>query len=236
MPESGNPDVKCPKCGAEAETGDSFCPGCGSDLQSEAALCSKCGSELRPDSSYCARCGMVVPTRGRPVEVLSKAFFLGSIVGGWILGYVLLVAGIFARDPGATFGLVLFSALPLLYSVVVCFVLWYKAWDSIQDGHVRTTPCRAVGFMFIPFFNLYWLFQAVWGFARDYNSHIVRHRVSAPDLSEGLFLAACILSVIGLFLGWIPLIGYVIVIADLVLIVLIINAILDGVNRLARTP
>jgi len=179
---------------------------------------------------------MAVPRRGRPVERLSKNFILGSMVGGWVLGYAMIIGAVFADNPGVSIGLGLFSTLPLVYTAVVFFVLWYKAWESVQDGYVRTTPCRAVGFLFIPFFNLYWLFQAIWGFARDYNAFIVRHRVSAPDLSEGLFLAVCILGVVSACLGWIPFVGYVLVIAMMVLIVIVLNAVVDGVNRLAQSP
>jgi len=176
---------------------------------------------------------MVVPRRGHPVERLSKSFFLGSLIGGWVLGYALIVAAVLARNPGVSIGLGLFSMLPFVYTAVVFYVLWYKAWQSVQDGHVRTTPCRAVGFMFIPFFNLYWQFRAIWGFARDYNAFVVRHRISAPDLNEGLFLAFCILSVASFLIGWVPFVGYVIVLALMVLIVIILNAVVDGVNRLA---
>ncbi len=227
--------MRCPNCGTEAAEGDRFCPKCGAGLQGGAGSCLKCGSALKPDATYCAQCGMTVPRRGRPVERLSKSFFLGSLVGGWVLGYAMVIGAIFSGSAGASIGLGLFSTLPLVYTAVVFFVLWYKAWESVQDGHVRTSPCRAVGFMFIPFFNLYWLFEAIWGFARDYNRFIVRHRISAPDLSEGLFLAVCILSVVSFCLGWVPFFGYVIVIALLVLIVIVANAVVDGVNRLAES-
>ena len=45
----------------------------------------------------------------------------------------------------------------------------------------------------IPFFQLYWLFQAYWGYAKDYNSYISRYDISTSRLPEGLFLAYCIL-------------------------------------------
>ena len=43
-------------------------------------------------------------------------------------------------------------------------------WAAIQDGYARTTPGKAIGFMFIPFFNIYWMFQAIWGYSKDYNN------------------------------------------------------------------
>src|ERR1700681_1097261 len=46
------------------------------------------------------------------------------------------------------------AAIPLLFSGVVFSVLIYTMWAAIQDGHVRTTPGRAVGFLFIPIYSI----------------------------------------------------------------------------------
>ena len=112
---------------------------------------------------------------------LSKSFYVGSIVGGSLLGGII-------TGMGAWFGYLL-----VVYSGVIGFVLLYKVWAAIQDGHARTTPGKAVGYLFIPFFQLYWVFQAYWGYAKDYNSYISRHDISTSRLPEGLFLAYCIL-------------------------------------------
>lgn len=69
-------------------------------------------------------------------------------------------------------------------------------WSIIQDGHARTTAGKAVGFLFIPFFSLYWAFQAYWGLAVDYNRFIARHQVGLQRLPEGLFLAFSILNIL----------------------------------------
>lgn len=112
---------------------------------------------------------------------LSKSFYVGSIIGGSVLGGITVGMGVW------------FGYLLSLYSVVIALVLLYKVWAAIQDGHARTTPGKAVGYMFIPFFQLYWVFQAYWGYAKDYNSYISRHDISTSRLPEGLFLAYCIL-------------------------------------------
>lgn len=112
-----------------------------------------------------------------------------------------------------------------IYVFVVNLVFVYKAWESLQDGHARTGPCKAIGFLFIPFFNFYWIFQAFWGFARDYNSYISRHSITtARSLPEGLFLAHCIL----VLLSWLPLVG----LADFIIYAVIMSNICDGVNKL----
>ena len=112
---------------------------------------------------------------------LSKSFYVGSIIGGSVLGGIMVGMQVW------------FGYLLSVYSIVISLVLLYKVWAAIQDGHARTTPGKAVGYMFIPFFQLYWLFQAYWGYAKDYNSYISRHGISTSRLSEGLFLYYCIL-------------------------------------------
>lgn len=118
-------------------------------------------------------------------------------------------------------------ALALVASVLFV-VLVYKMWGAIQDGHARTTPGRAVGFLFIPLFNLYWAFQALWGFAKDYNSFIERHGLSLRRLPAGLFLAYIILCL----MAWIPFLGWFSVAANLVIGTLMIAKICDAVNAL----
>lgn len=103
------------------------------------------------------------------------------------------------------------AALTGLYAaeiVAMCF-FWHRAWRSIQDGRARTTPGKAVGFMFIPVFNLYWAFVLLAGFAKDYNAFCRRHHITGrPEpLPEGYFLTVAVMWVIVVLLRWLPIIG-----------------------------
>ncbi len=71
-------------------------------------------------------------------------------------------------------------------------VFLYKAWNQIQDGYATATPGQAVGFLFIPFFNFYWIFVAYRGLAVDLNRYLQRNRISAAPVPEGLAVAMCI--------------------------------------------
>lgn len=156
------------------------------------------------------------------MENLSKSFYLGSIAGAGILGTILIGAE------------VPFGAILVLYAAVVSLVMWYKAWKAIQDGHARTTPGKAVGFLFIPFYNLYWIFQAIWGFAKDYNSYITRHEISTPKLTEGLFLTYCILTLVTGVLSRVAVAGLVFSIINLVILIIIVIKVCDAVNSLPQ--
>ncbi len=85
------------------------------------------------------------------------------------------------------------SAIAGLLGLVVLLVFIYKVWAAIQDGHARMSAGKAAGFLLIPFFNVYWLFQVIWGFAKDYNKYVDRHEISVSKLFEGLYLAFSVL-------------------------------------------
>lgn len=70
--------------------------------------------------------------------------------------------------------------------------LLYRCWEFLQDGPARTSPGRAVGFLFLPVFNLYWNFEAIGGLAADVRAEASRRQVSAEWVSEGLALTYCV--------------------------------------------
>ena len=76
----------------------------------------------------------------------------------------------------------------LICSVAIEMLLFYKMWGAIQDDKTSISPAKAVGFLFIPVFNIYWALLMVTGFAEDYNSFILRRAIRAKDLSLTLFL------------------------------------------------
>lgn len=161
------------------------------------------------------------------MQKMPKVFYLGSFAVS-ILGVVLLGLGVFERLRGGTLNtlpLFLLGAAALLYGGVVSLIFIYRMWQSIRDGHARTSPGKAVGFLFIPFFNLYWMFQVLWGFAKDYNRHVDRYALRVPKLPEGLFLAYSILHLT----LWIPLLGFI---AYWVVSFILISKICDAVNAL----
>jgi len=176
---------------------------------------------------------------------VSKALYLCSIIGAPIVGVIILIVGgiWFVLSPLAgglpAFSVALGLAIALfIYGFVMECVLLYKAWKIIQDGSARTSPGKAVGFLFIPFFNLYWIFQAYWGFAKDYNAYVQRHHdvsaggISIPKLSVDLFLAYSILILGVLCLSWIPFLGGILQLANFVLLILVIIKLCDAINNL----
>ncbi len=89
---------------------------------------------------------------------------------------------------------VIFIGIPaLIAAAVITYIMLYRFWELIQDGYARTTPGKAIGFLFIPFFNYYWIFEAYHGLSKDLNAYLNRYGIAAERLDEGLSLALPIL-------------------------------------------
>ncbi len=214
-------------------------------------LCPRCGQPNDDANQECAVCRQKLPTRNgsargpavcdsggpAPAGRVNKPFYRGSIGGGGSAGValVLLASARLQRNPTdlGSFPLLLLGEVLLMYAAAVFAVLLYKSWKAIQDGHARTSPGKAVGYLFIPVFNFYWAFQAYWGFARDYNRFVARHALDAPTVAEGLYLAACIMTLVAYPLAFVPVLKYIAPVASWVFWLLMANGMCDAVNRVA---
>lgn len=83
----------------------------------------------------------------------------------------------------------------IVCSVAIELVLFYKMWAAMKDSQPSVSPGRAVGFLFIPFFDIYWALLMLTGFTEDYNSFIIRRSIKAERLSMALFLVYAVLFV-----------------------------------------
>ena len=86
-----------------------------------------------------------------------------------------LIISTLSRNQTWAMGLLCVFELPVVAGTVLQYILIYRLWQMIQDGFARTTPGKAVGFMFIPLFSFYWLFVVYFGLARDQKAYIERH-------------------------------------------------------------
>lgn len=163
---------------------------------------------------------------------VNKAFYLGSILGGLgasvLLGLIALML-IADNEDEMAFPLLVLSIMATIYAVIVLATLIHRMWVAIQPGRPRTTPGQAVGFLFIPFFNFYWIFQAYWGWAQDYNRYVGSQSIPAPRMNENIALTLSILAVCSV----IPYVGIVIGLVNLVFIGLFFSQVCDALSALA---
>jgi len=123
---------------------------------------------------------------------LSKAVFVYCWTGVRIIAGILASLGLMLVIRKGTHSTLIatFAAADvfLICSVAIEMLLFYKMWAAIQDDKTSISPAKAVGFLFIPVFNIYWALLMITGFAEDYNSVILRRAIRAKDLSLSLFL------------------------------------------------
>lgn len=128
-------------------------------------------------------------------------FWVCVVVG--ILLNVFLSLGFFLGIPvliiGGTFGA----------------ILLYQCWKLIPVDIARTTPGKAVGYSFIPFFNLYWFFVAFKGLGEDMNATLQQCEIRFK-INSGLGTAFCWLIPAGLCLGILGFFGVFLLEADIV--------------------
>lgn len=131
-----------------------------------------------------------------PPQPIAKGFHMGmtgAALGALALAITIFIFAAVVESPGlAVLGVLIYLAGAVTYAVML-FIHVYKTWSAIQDGYARSTPGKAIGFMFIPAFNFYWIFQAIFGFAQDYNRYLERHDISAMPLPAGLHMTFCVL-------------------------------------------
>ncbi|GHT32101.1 hypothetical protein FACS1894214_3840 [Planctomycetales bacterium] len=123
-------------------------------------------------------------------------------------------------------GLAGFTVVSVSYSMLL-----YTLWKQIPPDIAQTTPGKGIGFLFIPFFNLYWQFIAIWGLGQDVNKTLERQGLP-KTVNDGLGLAACILSCVSVT----PYLGILTGIAGLIINIIYIKGVKDAVITLLQNP
>ncbi len=141
---------------------------------------------------------------------LSKTVFVYCWMAVRIIAGILGALGlILAVQKGTNSTLIaIFAAADvfLVCSVAIELMLFYKMWAAIKDSQPAISPGKAVGFLFIPVFNIYWALLMLPGFTEDYNSFIIRRSIRAERLPMTLFLIYAVLFMAAAMFVTIPMI------------------------------
>lgn len=167
------------------------------------------------------------------MQSISKGLYLGSFVASIVVLWVSLIGGVVLVNADedaaiAALGMICFGYLVMIFGIVMLMILVYKLWSALQDGPARTTPGKAVGFLFIPLFNFYWVFQAYYGWAVDYQKYLEEKGVQGPAVSKGIVMTACILGICSI----IPYLGVLIGLVNLIFLLIFFNQAIDGANAI----
>lgn len=89
----------------------------------------------------------------------------------------------------------------LLIRVVLILVWLHAAWDAIPEEYrydgsgYRIRPSQVIGRLFIPFYNLYWIFVVNGGLCNALDA-MLRHVGSGRRAPKGMASAACVSQVV----------------------------------------
>lgn len=201
--------MTCPMCGEDMvieKAENRTCPSCGESIKMEAKVCKYCHSPLPPINA--------IGEKGNKIESMYSSALLQSdlvfpvpdaalrneMSDLWKKLHLWFILALISPILGAL-TVAIFIGIPILIFYIVAQVfaiiynckLFYRYWKYVgpKPGY---TPGQMVGFMFIPFFNLYWNFEAVWKLAKKING------AGYHEVSSGLALTYCIL----VCLSWVP--------------------------------
>ena len=119
-------------------------------------------------------------------------------------------------------------------ALIFAALLLFRCWKALPEAHRKTTPGKAVGFLFIPFFNFHWVFVSFPALAKGYYSY--GKQVNDPEIKDmsglGMAYAVAFVLVWVVFLTPAPgAVTFVTTIADVVVFVLFFKAMSTYANR-----
>lgn len=126
--------------------------------------------------------------------------------------------------------MVIFFFAPVILCVIFSMILHYKCWQALPSQFARTTPGKAVGMLFVPFYNFYWVFPSVVGLAQDYRAWAAKTGTSGVKNYYGIGLALSVLFICQWVLIWIPILGGLLALASFVLWILFYMEIVKYAN------
>ena len=158
------------------------------------------------------------PAAPPPIEEKSQQLNDIERLNNWFLIFWICLAA------GIPLSFVVIGLAGIIASVVFYCLILHKCWSLIPTDLAKTTPSKAVGFLFIPFFNLYWNFVAYYGLAQAINIETRRKKISDKKVNEGLCIAYCILICCTI----IPYVGVLASIAAIVIWIISLKQIKDA--------
>jgi hypothetical protein len=87
------------------------------------------------------------------------------------------------------------SMIASFYAFAIFILLWYRAWKPFAGTAQKFNPTKMALLLLVPLYNLYWFFQAVWGWPKAYNYYAREQGPAVAPLNDKLFLAYCIFTV-----------------------------------------
>ncbi len=183
--------------------------------------CIECGVKFAKTEDSCPACGLSVhdmleerlPERRRPRwRVLPPMSNMLAVVGAVLIPLALMffvsgplvheLVGLHKRWIGAVaFVIGCIAGGVTVFAFLVCSIMWlYHAWRLVARGDEDFSPGLKIGLLFVPVFNLYWMFIVIPGLSTAIQDEL-RYLAPARTHNTGWVpgLIACIFMLIPYF-------------------------------------
>ncbi len=209
----------------------SFCPQCGTPVLQDARFCSRCGFDLCSVDRPSGKSPQTAPYPSESFRARYTPEYYDSPLRAVILFHSLaliisLMYNLFtlAFDRTGFSGMmgfvVLFQLGVAISATVADCILLHHWWAVLPPGWRRMTPGKAVGYLFIPIYGLYWAFVAYGGLADDLNRFVEAHGMCSDRASSEVIYWSLSVGIIAVLLFWIPIVSNVLGIAAFILYVI----------------
>ncbi len=197
-------------------------------LKKEAAgkvlTCPDCGAKVTVPGGVPAPGGSgnieAAGSSGLQKKPVNPRFYTISFWGGIFLAFAGGVIVFMNQSAGSltvfTFLPAVFGALLVVIASTYFFIVLFRCWALLEGSTAKMTPERAVGFLFIPLFNIYWIFRAIKDLADAMNEFIEVNNLPVKKISVKLSLAASVAFV----LNAVAILGPISALAGLVYLIL----------------
>ena len=174
-------------------------------------------------------------TPWRPIPLKATLiFYVLTFIVGVVMDGMTLAGELRGSDEKITMSLVVLAiGIP---SIVLCCILHYRCWNAIPENFRAITPARAVGFLFIPFYNFYWAFVTWPKLAECLTAW--QRSIGRTNITNvhGLAVTYGVLFVLSWTLALIPGIASLINIASLVIFIVLYRMITNTINSINQHP
>ena len=176
----------------------------------------------------------IPPVPPRPVVVATpkKVSVWRNVVAAIVAGLLWFPFTFESGSGGQQDVLIMIFVCSILTNIVLLRMI-YKVWSALPASFARTTPGQAVGFMFVPFYNLYWVWNAYVGFAKDFNRYVKQTDPVQPPQPDGFYIAFCIfhfyLSALVSFV-----VPYILILDFFILTPIMVGIMSGAINALSR--
>lgn len=109
----------------------------------------------------------------------------------YIVGIIALLASIFSRKESWLY----VGVFGCAGGAICVLAVLYWLWSQVPSCYASTKPGNAVKFLFIPIFNIIWVFIAYYGLSKSLNKTL-ENEGSNQRVSERLVLIVCILTAV----------------------------------------